>query len=62
MFYDQFYNTSSEIRKDEDACLAMTGEPHGTSKEKLYHELGLESLENRRWFWKLLFFFKIFEK
>ena len=29
-----------------------------TSKEKIYQELGLESLESRRWFKKLCFFFK----
>ena len=28
-------------------------------KEKIYQELGLESLESRRWFRKLWFFFKI---
>ena len=32
-----------------------------TSKEKLYQELGLESLENRPWFRKLCVFFKNFK-
>ena len=32
----------------------------GTSKEKLYHELGLETLEKRRCYRKLCCFFKIF--
>ena len=32
----------------------------GTSKEKLYHELGLESLGKRRWYRKLCCFYKIF--
>ena len=32
------------------ACTTITGAIHGTSKEKIYQELGLESLENRRWF------------
>ena len=32
----------------------------GTSKEKLYKELGLEILEKRRWYWKLCCSFKIF--
>ena len=32
--------------------LAITGAIRGTSKEKLYQELGLESLEKRRWYQK----------
>ena len=32
----------------------------GTSKDKLYHELGLETLEKRRQYKKLCCFFKIF--
>ena len=32
-----------------NAVLAITGAIRGTSKEKLYQELGLESLRNRRW-------------
>ena len=31
-----------------NAALAITGEIRGTSKEKLYNELGLESLQKRR--------------
>ena len=31
----------------------------GTSKEKLYQELGFESLQHRRWFRKLCTFYKI---
>ena len=53
------YIFSSEIRKDADACLAIMGAFCGTSKEKLHQELGLESLENRSWFRKLFFFFKV---
>ena len=41
--------------------LAITRAIRGTSKEKLYQELGLESLVNRRWFRKLCFFLKIFK-
>ena len=32
-----------------DAALAITGAIRGTSKEKLYQELGFESLKDRRW-------------
>ena len=34
---------------------------NGTSREKLYGELGLESLCKRRWSRKLYYFFKIFK-
>ena len=42
-----------------DAALAITGAIRGTSREKLYAELGLESLKFRRWFKKLACFYKI---
>ena len=41
------------------ACIAITGAIQGTSREHLYHELGLESLGDRRWCCKLTFFYKI---
>ena len=40
--------------------MAITGAIRRTSKEKLYDELGLETLEKRRWYRKLCCFFKIF--
>ena len=36
-----------------NAVLAITGDIRGTSKEKLYQELGFESLQSGRWFRKL---------
>ena len=39
--------------------LAITDAICGTSKEKLYNELGLESLQNRRWYRKLSFLYKV---
>ena len=44
-----------------NACLAITGAIRGTSKEKLYQEIGLESLQLRRWYRKLGMFYKIFK-
>ena len=42
------------------ACLAITNDAiQGTSKERLYDELGLYSLAKRRWRSKLIFFYKI---
>ena len=44
-----------------NACLALTGAIRGTSKEKIYQELGLESLQIRRWYSKLCLFYKIYK-
>ena len=39
--------------------LAITGAISGTSKRKLFEELGLESQQHRRWYRKLCYFYKI---
>ena len=65
IIYDQAYNTSFHQKLEllqYNACLAITGAIRGTSREKLYEELGLESLQRRRWFRKLSFFYKLFKK
>ena len=63
IIYDQAY-TSSFHQKIEsvlyNSALAITGAVRGTSKEKFYQELGLETLEKRRWYRKLCCFFAIF--
>ena len=41
------------------AALIITGVKKGTSWERLYQELCLESLSDRRWYRKLVFFYKI---
>ena len=41
------------------ACLAITGAFSGTSHEGLYRELGSECLQTRRWYRKMIFFYKI---
>ena len=38
-----------------NAALSITRTIRGTSKEKLYQELGLETIKERRWFRRLLF-------
>ena len=59
VIYDQ-PNNKSFIDKIEsvqyDAALAITGAIRGTSRIKLYKELGLESLKDRRWMHRLCFF------
>ena len=42
-----------------NAALAITGAIKGTSRERLYQELGLESLSDRRWYRRLTMFFNI---
>ena len=40
----------------------MAGRVRGTSSEKLYQELELESLKSRRWFIELCHFYKILKE
>ena len=45
ILYDQAFNNSFHDRLESfqnNACLAITGAISGTSREKLYQELGLE--------------------
>ena len=51
---------TSEIQTNSE--LAITGITRGTSKEKLYQKLRLESLSKKRWYQKLCCFYKIFNK
>ena len=62
IIYDQ-PNNESFCNKLEtfqyNATLAITGSIQGTSKVKLYKELGLQSLKSRRWFRRLCCVYKI---
>ena len=52
ILYDQAYNMSVHQKLksiQHNVCLAITGVIRGISKEKLSQELGLESLQLRRW-------------
>ena len=42
-----------------NTALAITGAIRGSSREKLHQELGLESLQQQRWYRKLCHFFKL---
>ena len=62
ILYDKLDNESfqNKIEKVQyKACLAITDEIEGTSREKLYKELGLHSLVERRRPNKLISFYKI---
>ena len=63
-YSDEYYNASFDHKLElfqYSGRLAITGAIRGISKEKLYQELGLESLQLRRWFRKLCFFYKIYK-
>ena len=62
VIYDQSYNNTFHQKMKSiqyNAALALTGAIRGSSREKLYQELGLESLQQRRWYRKLCYFFKL---
>ena len=65
IIYDQAYNLSFHQKLESiqyNTALALTGAIRGSSREKLYQELGLESLQLRRWYRKLCCFYKIYNK
>ena len=65
IIYDQAYNSAFHDKLESiqyNASLAITGAIRRTSTEKIYQELGLESLKSRRWFRKLCYFYKIFNE
>ena len=62
IIYDRVYNTFFHQNIESiqyNAALAITGAVRGTSREKLYQELGFESLQQRRWYRKLCCLFKM---
>ena len=62
ILFDQTYNSSfHEILESiqYNACLALTRTIRGSSKEKIYQELGFESLRVHHWYRKLCLFYKI---
>ena len=64
VLYDQAFNNLFKEKLESiqyDACLALTGAIRGTSKEKIYRELGLRSLRDRRWCRKLCLFYEVSE-
>ena len=51
--------TPSKRNRKRFSTLIITGPIKGTSRERLHKELGLESLCDRRWYRKLIFFYTI---
>ena len=65
VIYDWAYNTSFHQNIESiqyNAALAITGAVRGTSREKLYQELGFESLQQRHWYRKRCCLFKIINR
>ena len=64
IIYDQAFKESFHQKLESIQCNAApakTGAIRGTSWEKLYQDLGLESLQNWGWSRKLCYFLKIFK-
>lgn len=62
VLYDQAFNSTFHDKLElnqYNACLAITRIIRDTSSDKLYQELGLESLQLRCWNRKLCLFYKI---
>ena len=62
IIYDKLLNKSFKKKIEivqYNAVHIITGALKGTSRYKIYQELGLESLADRRWTRKLIFFHKI---
>ena len=61
--YSQEYTQNLLMNRLEsmqyNAALAITGAWRGTSREKIYKELGWESLSDRRWYRRLVLFSKL---
>ena len=61
MIYDEAYNETFHQKLEcsqYNTCLSLSG----SSREKLYHELGLEFLQRQHWYRKLCLFYKIFKE
>ena len=64
ILYDQAFNLPFHQKLESiqyRACLTITGAIRGTSREKVYQGLGLESLQSRWWYGKLAMFYKIYK-
>ena len=61
MIYDKAFNESFHAKLESlqyNATVAITGAIRGSSTQKMYEELGLESLKSRLWYRKMRFCIK----
>ena len=64
IIYDQTYKVSFHKKLESiqyNSALAITGAIRATSTEKLYNNIGLETLEERRWYRKLCCSYKVYK-
>ena len=60
IYHNQRMNMMNLIEQIQyKAALVVTGCWQGTSRVKIYDDLGLESLSDRRWYRRLCLFYKI---
>ena len=62
IIYDKAFNEFFHAKLESlqyNATLAITGAIRGSSSEKVYEELGLETLKSRRWYRKLSLLYKV---
>ena len=64
IYHEAYSNTFHQNLESSqyNACLALSGAISGSSRENIYHELCLESLQHRRWHRKLCLSYKIFKE
>ena len=63
IIYDQAFNNSFHQKIESlqyNVALAIAGAIRKTWRKKIYQEIALESLQQRRWYRKLCLFFKIY--
>ena len=62
IIYDKAFNESFHAKLESlqyNTTLVITGAIRGSSTEKMYEELGLESLKLRRWYRKIRFLYNL---
>ena len=65
IIYDEAFNETFHQKLGSiqySACVALSEAIRGSSREKIYHQLGMESLQCWRWYRKRCLFYKIFKE
>ena len=62
IIYEQAFNSSFHEKQsiEYNVSLAITGAIRSTSRKKFYNKLGLGSLQAKRWYGKLCYFYKFY--
>ena len=65
IIYDEAFNETFHQKLGSiqySACVALSEAIRGSSREKIYHQLGMESLQCWRWYRKRCLFYKILKE